>query len=39
MERTGNAPAARLPDLLKAFGCADVVAPLMLTHLVTKQAS
>ena len=28
MERTGNAPAARLPDLLKAFGCADVVAPV-----------
>ena len=28
MERTGHAPAARLPELLEAFGCADVVAPV-----------
>src|SRR6186997_3448774 len=28
MKRTGNAPAARLPELLEAFGCADVVAPV-----------
>ena len=31
MERTierNFAPAARLPDLLKDFGCADVVAPV-----------
>jgi hypothetical protein len=28
MERAGDAPAARLPELLEAFGCADVVAPI-----------
>ena len=28
MKRTGNAPSARLPELLEAFGCADVVAPV-----------
>ena len=28
MERKRDAPAARLPELLEAFGCADVVAPI-----------
>ena len=28
MERTDLAPAGRLPELLKAFGCADAVAPV-----------
>jgi len=28
MERTGPALAARLPELLETFGCADVVGPI-----------
>jgi hypothetical protein len=28
MERTGDALTAHLPELLEAFGCADVVAPI-----------
>jgi hypothetical protein len=28
MERTRDEPTARLPKLLEAFGCADVVAPI-----------
>ena len=28
MERTADAPAASLPELLECFGCADVVAPV-----------
>jgi len=39
MERTGDALTAHLPELLEAFGCADVVAPIDGTHLAAKQAS
>jgi hypothetical protein len=28
MQRTADAPAAGLPELLEFFGCADVVAPV-----------